>query len=53
MESNLFIATANAADPKGPVNASTGIMSPKGEWIVRVPRTGEHQYFCDLDLEGE
>jgi predicted amidohydrolase len=53
MESNLFIATANAADPKGPVNASTGIVSPKGEWIVRVPRTGEHQYFCDLDLEGE
>jgi len=53
MESNLFIATANAADPKGPVNASTGIVSPKGEWIVRVPRTGEHQYFCDVDLEGE
>ncbi len=53
MESQLFIATANAADPKGPVNASSGVVSPKGEWLVRVPRTGEHQYFYDLDIEGE
>ena len=53
LESNLYIATANAADPKGPVNASTGVVSPKGEWLVRVPRTGEHRYYYDLEFESD
>jgi predicted amidohydrolase len=53
MESRVYIVTANAADPKGPVNASSGVVSPKGEWLVRVPRTGEHRYVCDIDAETE
>lgn len=53
MESNLHIVTANAADPQGPVNASSGVVSPKGEWLVKMPRTGEHQYFLDIDIEDE
>ena len=53
MESNVFIVTANAADPKGPVNALTGVMSPKGEWLVKCPRTGEHTYVYDIEIEAE
>jgi len=53
MESKIHIATANAADPKGPVNAPTGIMSPKGDWLVRCPPTGEHKYVYDIDLDEE
>ena len=51
MESNLHIVTANAADPKGPVNAASGVVSPGGEWLAKMPRTGEHQYFLDIEVE--
>lgn len=50
-ESGVYIVTANAADPNGPVNARTGVMSPKGEWIAQCPRTGEHLYACDIEVE--
>ena len=50
MESKIYIVTANAADPKGPVNARTGIVSPEGQWIVEVPREGEHTYTYDLEI---
>jgi predicted amidohydrolase len=50
-ESGLFIATANAASPDGPVNCTSGIMSPEGEWLVTVPRTGEYTYSYDIDVE--
>jgi hypothetical protein len=51
MESKIYIVTANAADPKGPVNARTGIVSPEGQWIVEVPREGEHTYSYELEIE--
>lgn len=53
LESNVYIVTANAADPNGPVNAATGIMSPKGEWLIKVPRTGEHRYAFDIEIESD
>lgn len=53
MESGVCIATANAADPDGPVNAPTGIMSPKGDWLVQCPATGEHKYVLDIDIEED
>ena len=53
MESKVFIVTANAADPKGPVNASTGIVSPEGKWLVQLPREGEHTYTYDLEIDVE
>jgi len=53
MESRLYIVTANAADPKGPVNAPTGVVSPKGEWLVRVPPEGEHRFVHDIEIEAD
>lgn len=50
-ESNLYVCTANAATHDGPVNCATGIMGPDGQWVTQVPRTGEHTYTYDLDLE--
>jgi len=50
MESNLYIVTANAVSPDGPVNAATGVVSPEGQWLVKCPRTGEHKYEYDIDL---
>jgi len=53
MESNLHIVTANAAVPNGAVNAATGVVSPKGEWLVKCPRTGEHHFAIDIEVESE
>lgn len=53
MESGLFIVTANAAVRRGSVNASTGVVSPQGEWVVKCPRTGEHQFTVDITVENE
>ena len=53
MESKFYIVTANAADPKGPVNAATGVMSPKGQWLERCPTQGEHIYACDIELDTD
>jgi len=50
-ESKLYIVTANAADQKGPVNALSGVVSPKGEWLVQCPRVGEHRYGCDIQVD--
>lgn len=51
MESKVHIFTANAADPSGPVNAASGVMSPEGQWLTQCPREGEHTYVYDLALE--
>ncbi|HIJ65955.1 MAG TPA: carbon-nitrogen hydrolase family protein [Candidatus Hydrogenedentes bacterium] len=51
LESKLYIVTANAADPKGPVNAVSGIVSPEGEWLTQCPREDEHTYTYDLEIE--
>lgn len=53
MESKVHIFTANAADPSGPVNAPTGVMSPEGKWLVQCPRQGEHSYVFDYEVEPE
>ncbi len=53
IESKLYIVTANAASPDAPINAPSGVMSPKGEWLVRCPLTGEQQYVQDIELEAE
>ncbi len=51
MESKLFIVTANAVPPEGTVNAPTGIVSPKGEWLVQCPLTGEQKFSYDLEID--
>jgi predicted amidohydrolase len=53
MESRVHIFTANAADPSGPVNALTGVVSPEGQWLVQCPRQGEHKYTYDLMWDEE
>lgn len=50
MESRVFIVTANAAVRKGGVNATTGVISPEGKWLVRCPRRGEQSYSITLEL---
>ncbi|MCP4645767.1 MAG: carbon-nitrogen hydrolase family protein [bacterium] len=51
MESKVYICTANATAPGGPVNCLSGVMSPEGEWMARCPRDGEHTYVYDIDLD--
>ncbi|MBI4556257.1 MAG: carbon-nitrogen hydrolase family protein [Candidatus Hydrogenedentes bacterium] len=51
IESSVFIVTANAADKRGSINASTGVMSPKGGWLVQCPREGEQTFTYDIELE--
>lgn len=53
IEGGVYIVTANAATPKGPVNAPTGVISPEGKWLVQCPRTGEHRVTYDIDLDVE
>ncbi len=50
MESKVYVVTANAADPKGPVNAATGLISPEGEWLVQVPREGEQVFVEEIEV---
>ena len=50
-EGKVYIVTANAAHPKGAVNARSGVVSPEGAWLVEVPREGEHIYSFDIDIE--
>jgi len=53
MESRVHVFTANAADPRGPVNAASGVISPEGRWLVQCPREGEHTYVYDYTVETE
>ncbi len=51
LESQVYIVTANAAHPKEAINAPSGVVSPKGEWLVQVPLLGEHVYTYDLEID--
>ena len=51
MEGKVYIVTANAAAPDGPVNCASGVMSPEGEWLVQCPRQNEQVYAYDIELE--
>ena len=47
---NLYIATVNSCYGVNPCSASSGIVSPRGEYLVKAPGVGE-QFFCaDLPL---
>ena len=51
IESQVYICTANAVSPDGPVNCLTGVVSPEGEWLTHCPREGEHAYTFDIELD--
>ncbi|NLV46083.1 MAG: carbon-nitrogen hydrolase family protein [Candidatus Hydrogenedentes bacterium] len=51
LEGNMYIATANAVTDKGQLNVSSGVMSPKGDWLVQSSRADEQRYTCDLEIE--
>ncbi len=51
MEGELLIATANAAVAARSVNASTGIMGPDGEWIIRCRRRGRQLAVADVTID--
>lgn len=53
IEAGLYICTANAAVPGKAINCPSGIVSPKGEWLVQCPLEGEQTYSYDLELETE
>lgn len=52
-EAGVYIVTVNAADPNGAVNCPTGIVSPRGEWLVQCPRTGTQTFTLELDIETD
>ena len=49
-ESKLTIATANAADMDRPINCSSGVMGPDGEWVTKLDRQGEGRYIATLSI---
>jgi len=53
IESRCYIVTANAAVPNNLVNAPSGIMSPKGDWLAQCPLGGEQTFTYDLELDVE
>lgn len=52
-EANAYIFTANAAVPAGELNIPSGAIAPDGAWLKKVPRTGEHRYTIDIEIEAE
>ena len=50
MEGRLVIAVANAV-ADGPVNATSGIVGPDGEWITRCNRRGPQFAVTDVTLQ--
>jgi len=49
-ESKLYIATANAASMDRPINCSTGVVKPDGEWLTKLDRLGEGRYLAMVTL---
>ena len=49
-ESQIHIATANAAPGDKPANCRTGVMQPDATWLTDVPRVGEHMYVADVTV---
>ncbi len=50
-ESGCYIVTVNAAPEGAPLNAPSGVVSPRGEWLVQCPLEGEHVFSYDLEME--
>lgn len=50
-ESSLHISTANAALADKPINCSTGLMKPNGQWATRLDRIGEGRYHATVAIE--
>lgn len=48
-ESGCHIVTVNAASFNGPINSHSGVVSPKGEWLVRCNPQGEQSFHFELD----
>ena len=47
---NLYIATVNSCYGVNPCSASSGIVSPRGEYLVMAPGVGEQFFYADLPL---
>ena len=47
MEGHLFIVAVNATAPRA-VNATTGIMAPDGNWVIRCRRRGRQLAVADI-----
>lgn len=50
-ESRCHIVTVNAASNNGPINSSSGVVSPDGEWLVRCNPQGEQTFTFELDTD--
>lgn len=50
-ECGCHIFTVNAASTNGPINAPSGVVSPKGEWITKCALQGEDSFTYEFDPE--
>jgi len=50
-ESNLYIATANAAGVDCSINCSSGLMPPSGAWATKLDRVGEGRYIAVVNFD--
>jgi len=49
-ESKVYIVTANAANMDRPINCSSGVMAPSGEWYTKLDRQGEGRYVATVSI---
>ena len=50
-EARSAVVTVNAADPKGPLNVPSGLISAEGLWVEKVALTGEHTFTMDIEVD--
>ena len=50
-ESGIYIVTVNAANAHQPINSYSGVVSPEGEWLVKLPLQGEQTFTYDIEFE--
>ena len=53
MESQFHIVTANAAGSEGSGERGDGRHVTEGEWLTQCPRTGEHTYSIDIEVDTD
>jgi len=47
---DLHIVEVNSANLEKPINARSGLVGPKGTWLLSVPDVGEQYFTCEFEV---
>jgi predicted amidohydrolase len=50
-EAGAFIVTVNAAYESGECNSPSGVVSPDGTWVEKLPASGEQSFTVDVEYD--